>query len=251
MFFIGTIYFTGGTVSTLAIIQAVLLTVPYCFVVFGVNDVYDYETDKNNPRKGGYEGVILEKKYHRSVLGLAHIFMALLLLSSLLTMNIMNIASMCGLVFLAYTYSAPPRFKAIPVFDAFVNGLGVFFVLTLALSFTSQQIPYYIYYIAIGIIAAHLLSQLPDYTNDKQAKITTSAIVLGRRTVAAIATLLLVHALFFSGIELIHARIVLAIGILCGIVVLIKPRIALLTMKLLYTSAIVVGLALIIQLLVV
>jgi len=39
-----------------------LFTFPYCFVLFGVNDVFDYESDLRNPRKMlSEEGVILSK----------------------------------------------------------------------------------------------------------------------------------------------------------------------------------------------
>jgi 4-hydroxybenzoate polyprenyltransferase len=56
-FFIGTLFYL----------------IPYNLLMYGVNDVYDYESDLRNPRKGGIEGAKLQKSSHRYVLASAYI----------------------------------------------------------------------------------------------------------------------------------------------------------------------------------
>jgi 4-hydroxybenzoate polyprenyltransferase len=36
--------------------------------MYGINDVFDYESDVRNPRKGGVEGALLEPRWHRATL---------------------------------------------------------------------------------------------------------------------------------------------------------------------------------------
>src|SRR4051794_13032516 len=41
---------------------------PYNLAMYGINDVFDYESDVNNPRKGGIEGGLLPPRLHRPLL---------------------------------------------------------------------------------------------------------------------------------------------------------------------------------------
>ena len=112
-----------------------LLSVPYCIFLYGINDIYDYETDKINPRKGdlkggGFlEGIKLEPAYHSYIKRVSFLVISLLFLTSFLTLNIANILGMLLLVFFSYFYSAPPlRLKERPPLDSFTNGIGYFFL---------------------------------------------------------------------------------------------------------------------------
>jgi 4-hydroxybenzoate polyprenyltransferase len=48
-FWLGTLYFL----------------IPYNLAMYGINDVFDYESDLRNPRKGGVEGAVLDRRMHR------------------------------------------------------------------------------------------------------------------------------------------------------------------------------------------
>ena len=48
VFFVGTLYFL----------------IPYNLAMYGINDVFDYESDLRNPRKGGLEGAVLDRSLH-------------------------------------------------------------------------------------------------------------------------------------------------------------------------------------------
>ncbi len=44
------------------IVGILFFLVPYNLAMYGVNDVFDYESDLRNPRKGGTHGAVLAKR---------------------------------------------------------------------------------------------------------------------------------------------------------------------------------------------
>ncbi|WP_375401120.1 prenyltransferase [uncultured Amnibacterium sp.] len=50
------------------VVGVVYFLVPYNLAMYGINDVFDYESDLRNPRKGGVEGAVLDPRYHRPIL---------------------------------------------------------------------------------------------------------------------------------------------------------------------------------------
>jgi 4-hydroxybenzoate polyprenyltransferase len=56
------------------VIATLFYLIPYNLLMYGVNDVYDYESDLRNPRKGGIEGAKLSKDTHLMVLTSAYLF---------------------------------------------------------------------------------------------------------------------------------------------------------------------------------
>ncbi|MDD9206395.1 prenyltransferase, partial [Georgenia sp. 10Sc9-8] len=50
------------------VVGTVFFLVPYNLLMYGVNDVFDYESDRANPRKGGVEGALLDRSVHRLTL---------------------------------------------------------------------------------------------------------------------------------------------------------------------------------------
>ena len=47
------------------VVGTLFFLIPYNLLMYGINDVFDYESDLRNPRKGGIEGALLEPRYHR------------------------------------------------------------------------------------------------------------------------------------------------------------------------------------------
>src|SRR5690606_13185541 len=54
----------GGGVTPALVIGTLWFLIPYNLLMYGVNDVFDYESDLRNPRKGGLEGVVLSRRWH-------------------------------------------------------------------------------------------------------------------------------------------------------------------------------------------
>ena len=59
---------TGGSFDPLFVIATLFFLIPYNLLMYGVNDVYDYESDMRNPRKGGIEGAVEQKAFHPTIL---------------------------------------------------------------------------------------------------------------------------------------------------------------------------------------
>jgi 4-hydroxybenzoate polyprenyltransferase len=196
------------TLIPLAISQILLLSVPYCIFLFGINDVYDYETDKINPRKGdlkgGFiEGIKLEPEYHSFVKHVAFLVISLLLLTSVLTLSVTNVLGMLLLVFFSYFYSAPPlRFKERPPLDSFSNGMLYFFAPFL-LGFSVGggppfNIPPDLILITACVMGIHAYSTIIDYDVDKEVGVKTFATAFGERGAALFAFLTFILSLFFA-----------------------------------------------------
>ncbi|WP_342678816.1 prenyltransferase [Methanofollis sp. UBA420] len=154
---------------------------PANLFIYGVNDWWDRETDRLNPKKGGKEHLLRDRE-RRDLFGLLAAVSALSLLL-LLVQTPPEMVVFSTFLFLAYFYSAPPlRFKDVPVLDFSSNMLyimpGVFGYLLAAGSLPPLAL------LAAGyfhIAAMHLFSAVPDIAADRAAGVRTTAVVLGER----------------------------------------------------------------------
>jgi 4-hydroxybenzoate polyprenyltransferase len=204
LIFLGAMLYVHAPLSPLAVLQAILLTFPYNLFVFGINDIYDYKSDRINKRKTTIYGLALPPKYHSVVKKAGLASAVLLAASSFLTMNAFNIASMLLLLFFSYYYSAPPmRLKERPPLDSISNGLGVFLVGCLGVSFggTLADIPLKAYLAAFCVMGIHAFSTITDFAPDSKAGHKTFATVFGKRTAALFALFTAASTLVFSGIR--------------------------------------------------
>jgi 4-hydroxybenzoate polyprenyltransferase len=203
------IFFTGlkvaeASLSLLPIIQLLLLTFPFSLFAFGINDVYDYNSDRFNPRKPSGEGFLLSKKYHAAVKKSAFFAAIALILFSLITRNALTILATAALIILVYSYSAPPlRLKERPLIDSLSNALGVWLLLLLGFSYgaTFQQFPLKLYYASSIAASVHAIGAVMDYSSDKKARITTIATLFGKKFAVLFAALIAALILLFSGIQ--------------------------------------------------
>ena len=98
--------------------------IPYNLAVYGVNDVFDYESDLRNPRKGGVEGAVLAPRWHRPILLAALVsnvpfLVVLVALGGPASWLVLAIS-----VFAVVAYSAPRlRFKERPVLDSVTSSV--------------------------------------------------------------------------------------------------------------------------------
>lgn len=54
----------GGSFDSVFWIGFLFFLVPYNLLMYGINDVFDYESDIKNPRKGGIEGMREQRAFH-------------------------------------------------------------------------------------------------------------------------------------------------------------------------------------------
>ncbi|KAM5470190.1 hypothetical protein MauCBS54593_004074 [Microsporum audouinii] len=128
-YFLGIIHSGSYPELLPGILLALAFSFPLCLVLFGVNDVYDHDSDMLNPRKKDtwVDGARLQKADHQFVLSASKVASVLVLLLTLpaalrspLVMGYMALT-----LLIAWTYSAPPlRLKERPVIDSFSNGIA-------------------------------------------------------------------------------------------------------------------------------
>jgi len=149
--------------------------------LYGVNDIFDTETDAINPKKISHEHLLQQQEQWPLILTVSSV--AILSVVSLLFVNPVAAMLLSIFLFLSFSYSAPPlRFKARPFFDAYSNilyALPGYFAYAL---FTGHlpTIPA----VLMGLCwsaGMHAFSAIPDMTVDKQAGIATTAVYLGKR----------------------------------------------------------------------
>ena len=198
-------------------VEMLLLTFPFAFIVYGLNDLYDIEVDKSSPRKGGMWGARLEKKDIPWVKSLVILFSLAIILTSALSLQPLHFAFSFLMVAVPYLYSAPPfRFKARPFWDSFLSGgygVGPFMF---AYTLSGDFFPYLeLFVVSAGFSAIHAIATIMDYKEDKKAGITTFAVGYGPRAPALMVVLIcLVNFILSWGFSyLLSAGIALA-GIL-------------------------------------
>jgi 4-hydroxybenzoate polyprenyltransferase len=184
----------------IAIIQFVTLTFPLSLFIYGINDIYDYESDSINPRKSSWSQ--LQRK-ESPLLFKVSIFSGMaVVLVSLFTVNLTNIIGTFLLIFFSFSYSAPPlRFKTRPPLDSLANGFLYFLCpYLIGYSYNAEwaDLPWRIIAAAIAATGIHAFSTIMDYTPDKEAGDRTFAVHFGKRMSALYAIIAATIALIFS-----------------------------------------------------
>jgi 4-hydroxybenzoate polyprenyltransferase len=154
--------------------------IPANIILYGVNDLFDEDTDALNPKKNDKETRVsagTRSFYIRLIGGAAVCSLPLLIYLPLF-------AKIVFLVFLALSigYSAPPiRFKAKPYLDSASNILYAFpgFVAVFQLTSTGLSVPA-VLAVFLWTAAMHLFSAIPDIAADRTAGIRTTATVIGK-----------------------------------------------------------------------
>jgi len=154
---------------------------PANILIYGVNDYWDEETDRDNPKKSEREHKLAPHERQllvRILLVCGAFSLALLFIQDSPERLIFLI-----FLFLAYFYSAKPlRFKEVPILDFASNMLyimpGIFGYYLAAGHYPPA------FYVVAGffhIAAMHLFSAIPDIEYDRHAGIRTSAVVFGKK----------------------------------------------------------------------
>jgi 4-hydroxybenzoate polyprenyltransferase len=177
--------------SAAVIFQMVSLTLPMNLIGCGLNDLYDYESDRRSRRRRAVWGAIIAGDDRTLIWRAALAMVPVVLLAAAATGNPSNIAATACLVVIAWLYSVPPvRLKERPPLDSLANGLG-YFLLPLVMGYSlgrdPRTMPLRFYLLALCVCGVHALATAADYDADKAAGHRTLAVRFGRRTAAAVA----------------------------------------------------------------
>jgi 4-hydroxybenzoate polyprenyltransferase len=169
---------------------AIYFIYPANLLIYGVNDIYDYETDRLNTKKTGYENLV-EYDRHAEI-WIAIVLSSFAFIGELFFSNTPATFASIAFVLLSVLYSAPPiRAKTKPFLDSAFNVLYVMPGL-FAYSLVSGEFPPLKVVIAgaCWTAAMHAYSAIPDINADKQAGLKTIATVCGPYVTLAICAIL-------------------------------------------------------------
>lgn len=187
----------GGGLDALLVIGTLFFLIPYNLLMYGINDVFDYESDINNPRKGGIEGAVTPKSFHPVILWSSTLislpFIAYLLYAGTLVSNL----TLAAVLFFVVAYSAKGlRFKEIAVLDSMTSSMHFVGPLLYAFSLLGASAEAWVVaaaFFAWGV-ASQAFGAVQDIVPDRAANIRSIATIFGARPTVAFAVLLYLTA---------------------------------------------------------
>ncbi len=218
----------NAPLSTPAIVQLLLLTLPMNLIGCGLNDVYDYDSDQRSARRRKIWGAVVAETDRKFIQLSCLAMVPLLLAGAFATHSGYNITATAGLILVAWAYSVPPiRLKERPPLDSLANGLGFFlfpFVMGYSLGADPLAMPLKYYLLALSVCGIHALATAADFDADAAAGHRTLAVVFGRRAAAVLAFLAFAVALLAGDYQGTAVRLYLAIGTAAGLAAAIAPN---------------------------
>ena len=188
--------FVAEQIDLTLVIGSLFFLIPYNFLMYGINDVFDYESDLRNPRKGGIEGALLDPKYHKttiwSSIGFAAVFVVYLLFVGSDAADFWLLVTLAAVL----AYSVPKlRFKERPFLDSFTSAVHfvgpMVYGLVLAGSslIDSKVIAVIAAFMGWGM-ASHAFGAVQDVRADREAGIKSVATQIGARSTVRFAFVL-------------------------------------------------------------
>ncbi|WP_405375593.1 MULTISPECIES: prenyltransferase [unclassified Microbacterium] len=175
---------TAREIDLVLVIGTIFFLIPYNVAMYGINDVFDYESDLRNPRKGGAHGAILDKSLHAPTLWAAAVlcvpFLVFLAAVGGPLSWVVLALSMLAVVF----YSAPPlRLKERPFADSVTSSIHFFspavYGLVMADATWTWQLGAVILAFALWGVASHAFGAVQDVVADREAGISSIATARG------------------------------------------------------------------------
>jgi 4-hydroxybenzoate polyprenyltransferase len=200
--------FVAEQIDLTLVIGSLFFLIPYNFLMYGINDVFDYESDLRNPRKGGIEGALLDPKYHKttiwSSIGFAAVFVVYLLFVGSDAADFWLLVTLAAVL----AYSVPKfRFKERPFLDSFTSAVHFVgpLVYGLVLAGSSLVDAKVIAVIAAFMgwgMASHAFGAVQDVRADREAGIKSVATQIGARSTVR----------FAFALYLLSALVIMTIG---------------------------------------
>ncbi len=174
------------------IVGTIFFLVPYNLAMYGINDVFDYESDLRNPRKGGAQGSVLDRRFHRVTLWASAIASLPFVVYLAIVGSPASWLVLALSLFFVVFYSAPPlRLKERPVADSITSSIHFFspavYALVLAGATWTWPLVAVIAAFALWGVASHAFGAVQDIVADREAGIASIATVLGARPTVRLA----------------------------------------------------------------
>jgi 4-hydroxybenzoate polyprenyltransferase len=167
--------------------------------MYGINDVFDYESDLRNPRKGGVEGAVLDRSLHRPTIIAALVTNIPFLVYLVIVGSPLSWFVLATSVFAVIAYSAKGlRFKERPFLDSItsathfvspaVYGLALAGAITVTEPGTPQLWAVLAAFFLWGM-ASHAFGAVQDVVADREGGIASIATVIGARATVRFAVI--------------------------------------------------------------
>ena len=185
----------GGGIDAALLVGTVFFLVPYNLLMYGVNDVFDHESDLRNPRKGGAEGIVLDRRVHRTTLWAAGLGTLPFVVALMVLGDAASGALLLVVLAAVVGYSAPGiRLKERPGLDSLTSSIHfagpAAFGLVLAGGPVGATSVAALSAFLLWGMASHALGAVQDIRPDREAGIGSIATVLGAtRTVRLVLCL--------------------------------------------------------------
>jgi 4-hydroxybenzoate polyprenyltransferase len=204
-------FLTTREINLTFIIGTLFFLIPYNLAMYGINDVFDYESDLRNPRKGGVEGAVLDKSMHAKTLWAVVIvnvpFLVYLFAIGSTTANIVLAVSLFAVV--AYSIKGL-RFKEIPVLDSMTSSTHfvspAIYGLVIAGATITPELWLILNAFFLWGMASHAFGAVQDIQADREAGLSSVATAFGAASTArlaiggyVLAMGLVLAGLFFAG----------------------------------------------------
>ena len=176
------LWLTGTLWSWDAIWMLLWVTLPFNLLIYGINDIFDQETDNINIRKGGYGGAKIDPKevpwIAWGVVALNLPFLIYFGLNYSLAANAWMWAYSLTFLF----YSAPPlRFKGRPYLDSISNADYAFPLAFVPLALGHEPLWLAVFALMAWSLAKHTYDAIQDIEEDAFVEIKTTAVHLGAK----------------------------------------------------------------------
>jgi 4-hydroxybenzoate polyprenyltransferase len=231
--FLPLVYYLGvhashAKLTAAAIAQIVLLTFPMNLIGCGLNDIYDFESDRRCMRRRAIWGTVVRDIDRPLVLWACLAMVPLIVFGACITRNWDNIVATICLLLLAWFYSVPPiRLKERPPLDSITNGLGFFlipFTMGYSLGADPRNMSLKYYLLALSVCGVHALASAADYDADRAAGHRTIAVAYGPRFAAAFAFATFLITWLFGDFGSLVVRTYIIVCAIAALVAVIIPK---------------------------
>lgn len=192
-----------------------LATFPFCLWLFGWNDIFDFPTDAQNPRKDSWiDGALVSPTDALRIRPLLTAIFGVVLLCSLL-LPPWSSASLLVAFVVGFAYSHPrTRLKELPLIDGLASAIiiGALFAAGYTLGASPESIPLQAYAFIPAIIAHQQYAAVIDVEADRYAGNRTLPVRIGVSKTLWIALLLDLMPLAITGFQLHPALLLIIIS---------------------------------------
>jgi len=181
-----TYYLFVGEFDAVFVVGSLFFLIPYNELRYGINDVFDYESDLRNPRKGGVEGALLPPNLHRPMLLVSTVLPLPFLVPLVLWGSVASTGVLALALFFVVAYSAKNiRFKEVPFVDSVTSSLHFVTPAIFAMTLVGGELTP----LALTLLgsfffwgmASHAFGAVQDVAADREAGVGSIATVIGAK----------------------------------------------------------------------